>query len=205
MMFYSKKDNKKIVHFSNCHYVRKIKKDNLEKFNTIEEARNAGYRVCNCCAPIAGHVRKEKKAIEDFCRKEGLSFHMHDGVLIICSPRSKWKIITNGSKKKLFLYHKNENKYIKSKSMITGYHSQAIRKDCIVEYLKYIIQHDEWRRYHPINLPVSKISAPQKGTKRWRKQQTKEKRHDRKMQISNVLSMIESLQKSDCNVFSRAE
>lgn len=200
MVFYSRASRSKIVHLSNCRFVKKIRKSNRAYFETLEDAREAGFRLCNCCAPIAKHFRKESKSIEEFCRKEGLSVYLHDGVLIIRAPHhSKWKLITAGKNNKLFLYHKNTlpEREGMPDSEIPGYHSQAVHKKTIIAYLQYIISHDAWRRNHPVALPVAKRPAPQKGTKRWFAEQKKGKRRQLKMQIQNVLTLIDSVQAGD--------
>lgn len=201
MVFYSKTSGNKIVHLSNCRFVKQIKKKNRAYFQTIEDARADGFRLCNCCAPIARRLRKEGKNIEELCRTQGLSVYLHDGVLIICAPHhSKWKLITAGEKNKLALYHKNTILEMRGmpESAIPGYHSQAIHKETVIDYLKYIISHDEWRRHHPIAMPTTKQPAPQKGTKRWKAEQKKEKKRQLKMQTKNVLALIKSVQANDC-------
>ena len=40
-----------IYHDPNCHYVAKIKPENLIEFNSIREAQNLGYRPCKVCDP----------------------------------------------------------------------------------------------------------------------------------------------------------
>lgn len=207
MLFYSKTNDEKIVHWCGCHYVKHIKKVNRAVFETLEEAHKLGYRLCNCCAPIAKYYRKECKAIETFCQSEGLSCRLYDGTLKIQSPYSSWKIITSGQKHQLFLYHKNELKYIKKgqNSICPGYHSQKTREETVIGYLKYIIAHDVWRRENPLIKPsvkpavkqspksVAERPAPIKGTKRWRKKQEKAKRQERKRQIGLVFSLLEQL------------
>lgn len=38
-------------HYSYCRHAKKIKEENLVKFNTVQEARNAGYKPCKLCNP----------------------------------------------------------------------------------------------------------------------------------------------------------
>lgn len=207
MLLYSKAKEEKIVHFCGCHYVKHIKKSNRATFQTLKEAHKLGYRLCNCCAPIAKHYRKEYKEIETFCQSEGLSCRLYDGTLEIDSPYSSWKIITSGKKSKLFLYHKNELQYIKKgqESICPGYHSQKTREETVIGYLKYIIVHDVWRRENPLVKPIEKSLVkyplkpatqrlvPIKGTKRWRKEQKRAKRKERGRQIGLVFSLLEQL------------
>jgi len=45
----SKKSNK--YHKATCRYVEKIKDENLVTFNSVKEARDAGYVPCKVCKP----------------------------------------------------------------------------------------------------------------------------------------------------------
>ena len=195
MVIYSALSSNKIVHLPNCKFIKKIK--NKASFESLAHARKNGYRLCNCCAPISKKYQKESKEIEFFCRTEGLSVRLSDGELIIDTPcHSKWKLITADKSNKLFLYHKNSCTLNNSRpeSMIPGYHIQAVREKTILNYLKYILNHDEWRRIHPLATPAVKRTTSQKGTKRWRAEQKKEKSRQKKMQTRHVLDLIDSIQ-----------
>jgi len=146
VVFYSKKSNEKVFHLSHCNIARRIRKDYKLKFDDPETARQAGYRQCNCCSLVGMRLRREQKAVDQFCQENGVSYRLEDGQLHVCTPRSKWRIIVSGKANKLFLYHKNSfQKHEKIPSIIPGYHSQAIRCKTIVEYLDYIVQHDAFR------------------------------------------------------------
>lgn len=147
MVFYSTKSNEKVFHLPHCGIARRIRKEYKKQFDTPEEARAAGYRMCSCCSPVGIRLRREQNAINQFCQEHGVSCRLEDGQLHVRTPRSKWRIIINGKSKTLFLYHKNTyQKYEKIPSIIPGYHSQAIRSKTIVGYLEYIVQHDIFRR-----------------------------------------------------------
>lgn len=147
MVFYSTKSNEKVFHLPHCKIARRIRKEYKKQFATPEEARSAGYRMCNCCSPVGMRLRKEQEAVNQFCQENGVSCWLEDGQLHVITPRSEWRIIINGKAKKLFLYHKNTyEKFEKIPSIVPGYHSQAARSETIVGYLEYIIQHDIYRR-----------------------------------------------------------
>ena len=147
MVFYSTKSNEKVFHLPHCKIARRIRKEYKKQFATPEEARLAGYRMCNCCSLVGMRLRKEQNAVNHFCQENGVSCWLEDGQLHVHTPKSKWRIIVNGKANKLFLYHKNTyQKYEKIPSIVPGYHSQAIRSKTIVGYLEYIIQHDIYRR-----------------------------------------------------------
>ena len=145
--YYSKKSSEKVFHLPHCKILHRIRKENKMKFETAEEARMAGYRMCNCCSPVGGKLRKEQKDVDRFCQEYGVSCYLEDGQLHVHTPRSEWRIIVNGKINKLFLYHKNTyNKHERIPSIVPGFHSQAIRSKTIVGYLDYIVQHDAYRR-----------------------------------------------------------
>lgn len=146
MVFYSIKSNEKVFHLPHCKIVRRIRKENKRQFATPEEARAAGYRMCNCCSIAGIRLRKEQEAVNRFCQKNGISCWLDDGLLHVLTPQSEWRIIVSGKAHKLFLYHKNTyEKNEKIPSIVPGFHSQAIRSTTIVGYLDYIIQHDAFR------------------------------------------------------------
>lgn len=147
MVFYSTKSTVKVFHLPHCKIARRIRKEYKKQFATPEEARVAGYRMCNCCSPMGMKLRKEQETVNQFCQKNGVSCWLEDGQLHVITPKSEWRIIINGKAKKLFLYHKNTYEKIeKIPSIVPGYHSQAAHSETIVGYLEYIIQHDIYRR-----------------------------------------------------------
>lgn len=147
MVFYSIKSNEKVFHLPHCKIARRIRKQYKKKFATPEEARAAGYRMCNCCSPVGMRLRKEQKSVNQFCKENGVSCRLNDGQLHIRTSRSKWRIIVGGKENKLFLYHKNTyHKYIELPGIIQGYHSQNTRNKTIVGYLEYIVGHDAFRK-----------------------------------------------------------
>ncbi|MEA4920011.1 MAG: hypothetical protein VB078_03710 [Clostridiaceae bacterium] len=199
MLFYMKKSSRKIVHYSGCKYLKGSMSTTMGAFQTIEEAHAAGYRVCRCCSPIAKRFQKECAQILKFCAHEGLSCYQSDGMIAISTPRSQWKIITVGKHNKIFLYHQNTNPYHREDhaSLVPGYHSQAIRKDSIIEYLLYIVEHDAFRLANPTHIPKPPKSARKgapKGSKRWHKEQHKLTKLKRRNAIKNVVHLIDQLQ-----------
>lgn len=148
MVFYSIKSNEKVFHLPHCNVNRRIRKEYKKQFFNEEEARIAGYRMCNCCSVVGARLKKEQEAVNQFCQQNGVACWHEDGQIHIQTPESKWKIITSGKGNKLFLYHKNAfHKEDSIPSIVPGYHSQAARSKTIVGYLDYIVQHDAyWKR-----------------------------------------------------------
>lgn len=223
MVIYSVKSHRKIVHLTNCKVIRRIPIENRRTFDTVEEAFEHGYHLCNCCPAIAHRYRREKKAVDSFCKDNQLQLKLEDGAINIASPQDCWKIIVNGKNKNLFLYHKNsfEKKYEVVPSIVPGYHSQACHYRSILQYLKYIIRHDEFRAKYPCTksahltkyIPrtytrswiLAKYGEPWgvfdvknsyikiKGTKKYRKEQKKKKQQERMESIARVYALIDEL------------
>lgn len=144
MLIYNKKSGSNVVHYSHCRHIKGRKQDVRVTFDTPEEARAAGYRLCKCCAPMTKFYKKEAKALEQFATENGLSYFYGDGMLDIKSPYSQWKVIVAGKDiKRLFIYHKNTQTRAKQKpSIVPGYHSQAYRTDTLLGYMQFILSHD---------------------------------------------------------------
>lgn len=211
MLIYNKKSSSKVVHYSHCHHIKGRKQDIRGTFDTLEEARRAGYRLCKCCAPMAKFYRKEVRDLVKFAAENGLSFCYEDGMVDIQSPYSRWKVVVVGKlRKKLAIYHKNTQVRKKEKpTMIPGYHSQAFRADTILDYMKFVLSHDayhlahEGQRYaHPQEIVVvnplaltnaspAKQQKKEKGKPMTKHQLRVQKRAERRSHISMVHRMIE--------------
>lgn len=94
------------------------------------------------------------------------------------------------------LYYKNTR--FKKKdvdSPVWGYHLQkAFYKD-MTSFSKYIVDHDKYRFSYldkPLK-PKGGKKPPVKGTKRWRAEQERQKKRDRRAAIKNVYYIFEEL------------
>ena len=200
MFYYSKRSHRRIVHTQACFLVRGFAPETIGTFETLSEALDAGYRPCRRCNPILRQYQKEQTAILDYCRENGMSFHLNDRYLSIISPISQWRVTVSPSGMTM-LYHKNtEFRASDAASAIRGYHNQHIRFRSLLEYFTYITSHDQYRMRHPV-LPCPKAARaapkqkepPRKGTKRWHKEQTRRRAAERRHAIRNVLELIDSL------------
>ena len=222
-VYYSIKSRKKVVHLSHCGYIRRIARNNLRSFKSLEEAEKHGYRLCNCCPSIAHKYRKEKKQIDEFCKTKGFTAELYNGAVHIISALDRWQVIINGRNKSMFLYHKNTDTRFhpeKYPSSIPGYHSQCARSDTILGYLNYIDEHDDYRSKHPLkeypygrndkkssnksdltaekrkkkSKPADKKTFTKiKGTKKYRKEQKKLKSIKRRAEITRVFALFDEL------------
>lgn len=200
MFYYSKRSHRRIVHTQACFLVRGFDPEAIGTFETLPEALDAGYRLCRRCNPILRQYRKEQMAILDYCRENGMSFHLNDRYFSIISPISQWRVAVSPSGTTM-LYHKNtEFRASDAASAIRGYHNQHIRFRSLPEYFSYITSHDAYRMHHPeapraalTKKPPKQKEPPRKGTKRWHKEQTRRRAAERRRAIRNVLALIDSL------------
>lgn len=200
MFYYSKRSHRRIVHTQACFLVRGFAPETIGTFETLSEAFDAGYRPCRRCNPILRQYRKEQMAILDYCRENGMSFHLNDRYLSIISPISQWRVTVSPSGTTM-LYHKNtEFRASDAASAIRGYHNQHISFDSLLQYFTYITSHDAYRMHHPeapravlTKKPPKQKEPPRKGTKRWHKEQTRRRAAERRRAIRNVLELIDSL------------
>lgn len=193
MYFASKSHGEKIFHHSQCTYVNRTKMENRIQFYSEKEARDKGYRMCNCCSHMGKQFRKEKKEIQELARKNRVKVRLYDGAVYLETDVAPWKIISAGQQHKLFLYHGNHERYenLKKKNgMIEHhYHSQSdARGKTIVDYMNYIIRHDQWRE----QIKNEYRSLP-KTTKRQRDYYKSQKKKARRNAIHNVYNLIEKL------------
>lgn len=170
MFYYSKRSHRRIVHTQACFLVRGFAPETIGTFETLSEALDAGYRLCRRCNPILRQYRKEQMAILDYCRENGMSFHLNDLYLSIISPISQWRVTVSPSGTTM-LYHKNtEFRASDAASAIRGYHNQHIRFQSLLQYFTYITSHDAYRihtRERPRALTKSRRSKrnPPEGHK----------------------------------------
>lgn len=183
-----------------CFLVRGFAPETIGTFETLPEALDAGYRLCRRCNPILRQYRKEQMAILDYCRENGMSFHLNDRYLSIISPISQWRVTVSPSGMTM-LYHKNtEFRASDAASAIRGYHNQHISFDSLLQYFTYITSHDAYRMHHPeapraalTKKPPKQKEPPRKGTKRLHKEQTRRRAAERRRAVRNVLALIDSL------------
>lgn len=191
MFYYSIESKAKVVHYEDCRNLKNIKRENLRSFDDIKEFRNSEYRICSCCSPITERLKKEQSALESFCQENGLLYFINNGNLHIRTCHSKWKVLVSDNKDVLELHHKNTFEK-ECNTSVPGYHRQKCISDSIIGYMVYITNHEHYRMYNPVPVFVKK-EPPIKGTKRWNKQQKATKRKERKREILNVMSLIDSL------------
>lgn len=198
----SKISRTKKFHSIDCPHARRIKVENRIYFRTIQEATECGYHFCIDCCHIGKYYRKERNRIVRFCQQNGVmvKFNNNHDCLDVSTPYSKWRIIVNGKKKYIFLYHRNTfYKQNDEASIVPGYHSQKVRRSNIVDYLQYIVKHDAYRLNNPLEKPKTKKKKwyerkYPKGSKNYKKQQKRKKRIERSRSIKRVEELLKALE-----------
>lgn len=184
----------KIFHDSQCDYVQRIKEKNQVYFYSAEEAREKGWRMCNCCSYMGKHFHKEQNEIGELQRKHGLDVQLYDGAVYIETSIAPWKIIVTGKNHRMLLYHGNHEHYNECErrngKLIYHYHFQGdISKNTIIEYMEYLVEHDRWRAKTPYDYKL----LP-RHTKKQRAYYDKQKQKAKKKAICRVYNLIEKMQ-----------
>lgn len=196
MYYFRKKSKGKIIHTADCFHLFNTDIRNIGWFETLSEAYAKGYRLCKHCNPLFKYFKKEEDQIYDFCREKGMSVRLNNRSISVDSIYSVWKIAPDENNK-IILYHKNSFETKKDcLSEIAGYHLQGdVRRENILGYLNYIIDHDYFRMFNPVHVPKKAIESaqPKKGTKKYRSQQIRIKKYERRQAINNVIGLIDSL------------
>ena len=198
-MYYSSTAGKeKIAHTADCHYVKQIRPGNRVQFENAIKARNAGYRVCKCCAPIKAYVEKQQKEIDEYCRRTGISYRVDltEGCIRVATSYSQWKIIVNGRNDSIFLYHKNYYRYgVDQNDLVPGYHSQKVNRNSVLGYLECITDHDNYRNKEAAQQRTQDQSGKQtaKGGRKFQWQERRAKNKEKRRSVARVLSMLDAI------------
>lgn len=183
MYFCNNKSKEKIVHLRNCHYISDSKSKNFNHFNSLRKALDNGCRPCRHCFSLQRRYMSEKENIQKSCLNYNYDLLFNGDSIEITTGKGQWRIVQAKHNKKLELYHKNtEERFSDKFSRISGYHNQRLLGYEITDYIEYIFSHDgRWK------------VPPLKGTKRYRNQQKRLAKLERRNSINNVIRIIDSL------------
>ena len=196
MFVASKKGSVKILHNQQCFYGKRIRPEDRQLFYTVEEGEKAGYHSCKYCSAIGWHYRKEATKIKQFCEENKIFLQHESREIHVQTPLSRWKIVWNGKKGRIFLYHKNVfRRFMEEKEEVPGYHRQPVTKSSIYGYLKYIVLHDKWIFYHG-NGEENKPKESYHGIRRKKyiSQVRRMKKKERRSSIRRVYNLLEQLE-----------
>lgn len=180
----------RIFHYPNCIYAKRIKDENLIRFDTKDEARACGYRHCIYCSRLIKYYIQDQKKIDKFLRDNHLKMYIDDDSMYIDNDYSCWKITIIPNGYELILYHGNTEAYnklkIKDGHIQHHYHLQKYRgKLEILAMLEYIIDHDKWKAEH-----MDSYKDLPRRTKKQRKEYNKQAKHAKRIKMNNLYNML---------------
>lgn len=167
-LFYREGDPQKLYHDRACLCCKPFREgpDYLQWKPLFGRADAAalGLTACDRCSPLGIRYGQTRTQIESFCSQRGMQCVLRDGEIDVTTSIGGWRIVWKG-KDKIWLYHKNTHRsHLTESEDIPGYHSQAIHKKTIMEYLEYIVQHDLYRKNSPLpetgSVPAAKPPKP---------------------------------------------
>lgn len=177
-----------IFHDPSCGYVKLIHDKNKVYFHTRQEALNYGYNFCLCCSPLMKQFRKEERTLGHVCDENDLEMKVNynNETLDVTSKISKWKITYDEAQSELVLYHKNTYQGRVKPCPFTGYHPQHVRRKDFYSIFQYIIQHDAFRKKHPVQTK----GIPKKGTRTYQKDLQKYKKKQKRIKKSQGMKKV---------------
>ena len=185
MYFYNICSSKKIIHLSDCRYIKDSTKKRFGHFYGLEDALRKGYRPCRHCFTLIRRFAQEEERISKYCTRYNYIFSHSKNSVEITTGKGQWKIVQAEHSQRVELYHKNtQTRESDRYSRIEGYHNQRVAEFELVDYIHYIARHDGSNQ---------KIS---KGTKRYKNMQKKLAAQAKRQSVNNVLYLIDSLQMS---------
>ena len=201
MYICSRYSRRKVVHREGCRYVARIAEKSKLSCAEKDTAVAMGYRVCKCCSRVGRQFRREQKKIASFCQTNGMECFLGEEGIVVETPMSRWKIVSDGEPGHFTLFHKNFYSHRKETSgknanAPEGYHFQSDRFTTIKGILRYILQHDEYRKENPYN--NKKMSPygpknPRPKKKNIRKQRKYLQKRRKRYEANQTIRLIDSL------------
>lgn len=200
-MFISTKNkaSKKVVHYEQCPYAHNIHEDNKIYIYNLRDALNNNYYFCHYCSPLSKKYKKEKVAIDKFCKTYQLTYKYKSGLIFVQDILFKWIISFSG--KNFLVYHQNAHKKLTSNKILgspftLGYHKQKIRGATLLEIFYAIYDHQDSYKYRHLNKKQIKIfydNYAKKQSKNKTKLKKSIKQKTKRQQIKTVLDLIDNL------------
>lgn len=145
MIYANKNSVKKVIHIKECSYLKNKEQKNIIVFFDMGEAFRQGYMLCQKCNPIKKQYFREGVFINNFAKANNLKVELGKQEINIQSSLEQWKIVVAHDGYGMALYHRNtENRY--NDNYVPNYHNQGVARETIVDYLKYIVKHDIYKK-----------------------------------------------------------
>ena len=131
-LLYSTMSSHKIVHFPECSNLKRVPIQNIRSFNTIEEAWNHGYCLCQNCSPLKRMYLREENELQQFCCANSMNMALKQNGIHVISKIDFWRIIIEKYKGQPELYHRNKyNNHKKGEFLL--YHKQNVNASTLLE------------------------------------------------------------------------
>ena len=137
-----------VYHRPQCRYAQKIQKRNRVQMYW-HMAENSGYQPCKCCDTIRFLYRLEEIDVQIYAEKHNMNVDLVKDEIIVRTDAGCWKILYSKKKQKFKLLHRN---YVNGRIFINEvdeapFHRQKdfCNSDSIMQYVKYIKAHDEFK------------------------------------------------------------
>lgn len=152
MRIMSRESSNMVYHRPECRYAVKIRKKNRIQMKW-EDAEWKGYRSCKCCDGIDFLYKMEKEKIEKYAEQFNIDVDFRDRKIYVRTDVGCWKIIYKIRNQRFILLHRN---YVNGRIELQDaervpFHRQGDMSEAgsIMKYLKYIKEHDEFKRNAP--------------------------------------------------------
>lgn len=135
-----------VVHTPTCHFV--VGKEARWAVTELrsKEIHASRYRFCQHCSPVAMKYRAERKELVSHAAQSGMTLRQEQGLLYITSKHDQWIVAPSASMQAIVVYHKNQWNKPGPKPDIPGYHYQDFRCQTLLQVLKCIDAHDEYKK-----------------------------------------------------------
>lgn len=148
--YYSKNSKRKIYHTAECCYAKRISEGNMKQSSDQDKLFRKGYTFCDHCSPAGKYLKANKAYLKKKPKKaKPYTIQLVDGEIEITSSISKYLLVFFEGKR-MRLYHKNSFEVCDVETDVAGYHLQKEGNFCLAKTMKYIIEHDKYRKSHPV-------------------------------------------------------
>lgn len=152
MRIMSRKSSNMVYHRPECKYVRKIRKQNSLQMDW-KDAEWKGYRPCRCCDGAVYLYKMEKETIDRYADQFHMDVDLKDSKIYVRTDNGCWKIVYKIKEQRFILLHRN---YANGRIRLEDVEKAPFHRQCdvpdagsIMKYLKYIRQHDEYKKVAP--------------------------------------------------------
>ncbi|MDO4978164.1 MAG: hypothetical protein Q4E53_12985 [Eubacteriales bacterium] len=183
-----------VYHRKGCHYAKRIKYRKGIDITSNEDMR-AIYRPCKYCNSMKYAYDFSKDIMRYYEENKGIKFKYMDSILYILTEMGCWKLIYSEQEESIVIYHRNKSsRPVKFEEPYNErYHLQrdAIRYSSITGALKYIYEHDRFRKAQEQHDKNFKYIS-----KKYKKQAKRKERRDAVNRVNDLFRLLENQDKN---------